>query len=698
MSAICHGEDGGVFCEHAFKLVMRRRISIVLLALLLLSVSPVSFAADIPVATDASNFVFADREDGNLILESYTGSNIADIVIPETVDGKRVAEIAQDAFRIPAYPSWDDPRRSQIRSIFIPDSVELIGDAAFAHNLGLESVRLPADLTAIPERTFQTCERLSTITWPVQLTSIGRYAFEGCIGLEDLRIPDTVSELGVGCFARCEGLLSVQLPAALSVVPRAAFFQCGSFPTIRIPDRVRTIEETAFARCTSLETIGLPVSVTDIGEYAFEYCYALKDIYYGGTEETFATIHVAQDAIPDMGIFMHYDCTEGTELVPSVQNVENGFIYAEEEDGVIVLGATDHSAATVSIPNRIAGRPVVAVGAAAFREDTALQSIRLPGTVRRIASDAFRDCERLTDIVFPSALESIGACAFLNCTMLPQIVLPASVHTVGDRAFGNCERVQVIELPDGLTTISSYTFGGCASVPSAILPNGLTTIENGAFAGCISLRWIGVPTSLTSIDEDAFAACDELKDVYYAGTQEQYRRISLSKNTLQGMQVHYGTARPIFALPEGVVLMTNSPLYVDTGTGYLCGYTLSANGLSAQTLIYQFSLSQDMTLEILNKEGQSVPASDRVATGDTLRIRKGDDTAYAATVVVGADVVGNGIMGVTQVVRMASAYRKKIQLVGPYLAAGDFDSDGVINLSDLVEEARILRLVVVQGV
>ncbi|MEE3334649.1 MAG: dockerin type I domain-containing protein, partial [Ruminococcus sp.] len=61
------------------------------------------------------------------------------------------------------------------------------------------------------------------------------------------------------------------------------------------------------------------------------------------------------------------------------------------------------------------------------------------------------------------------------------------------------------------------------------------------FDFCSSLTSIEIPDSVTSIGDGAFHNCSSLKDVYYTGTEEQWKKISMGsdKSCLTSATIHY---------------------------------------------------------------------------------------------------------------------------------------------------------------
>lgn len=193
------------------------------------------------------------------------------VTIPNMVDGKRVTEVGNHAFK----------GCVGIEKIVVSEGIEVLGNGVFINCKELKEVVLPrtlkrigtTDPTGCPkilgtmtklEGTFEYTA-LEEVVIPDSVKYIGEYAFSGCNRLRRVVLPDGLKEIKQYAFCWCKSLQEVVFPQDLRVVGMEAFEGCESLKNVVLPEGVSSIEQGAFAGCRSMESIYIPDSVNEIG-------------------------------------------------------------------------------------------------------------------------------------------------------------------------------------------------------------------------------------------------------------------------------------------------------------------------------------------------------------------------------------------------------------------------------------------------
>ena len=129
----------------------------------------------VTVNTPKSEFEIDDKG----IITKYTGA-YSEVVIPSTIDGKKVTGIKASLFT-----------RKNLKSITIPHGVTSIGVQAFEDCQNLESITIPNTVTTIENNAFYKCKSLKSITIPNSVTSIGNLAFAST-SLKSIKVEATI--------------------------------------------------------------------------------------------------------------------------------------------------------------------------------------------------------------------------------------------------------------------------------------------------------------------------------------------------------------------------------------------------------------------------------------------------------------------------------------------------------------------------
>lgn len=128
------------------------------------------------------------------------------------------------------------PREKADAQYVLPDSVQYISQYAFSDNPYLSEVILGEHVLTIGEGAFYHCTGLESVKFGESLVCIGASAFENT------------------------SIKAVDLPHRLVFIGRAAF-RATALVDVDIPDSVIAIEAETFCNCYQLRSISLPGSV-----------------------------------------------------------------------------------------------------------------------------------------------------------------------------------------------------------------------------------------------------------------------------------------------------------------------------------------------------------------------------------------------------------------------------------------------------
>ena len=170
--------------------------------------------------------------------------------------------------------------RSGLTSCVVPDGCRM-SYGVFDECRSLTYVKLPSDMTAIPDGTLAGCSSLADFEIPTGVTSIGHSAFEGT-AITSIAFPDAVSELADEVCRSCKYLKEIRLPANLKKIGRQAFSFCesierfiqadGSYEegVFTIPEGVTEIGEIPFYfRSPTIKTMSIPSTLTTVVDRSF---------------------------------------------------------------------------------------------------------------------------------------------------------------------------------------------------------------------------------------------------------------------------------------------------------------------------------------------------------------------------------------------------------------------------------------------
>ena len=378
----------------------------------------------------------------------------------------------------------------------------------------VSEVVIPEGVSEIADYCFQNCTALKSIKLPSTLKKIGNNAFYNS-GISSIEIPDSVTEIGALAFGNCSSLISAKLPATIKVIPDELFCDCGELTSIVIPEGVTEIGASAFRSCHKLSSVIIPKSLKVIGESAFRHTYKLEfpELPEGlvsiGAEafwETGNNLDRHQNIVIPLSVttiekeafrYSHHItiCAKAASMpsgwskdmlgdtdISIIWNFkeiyeQGGVTYLATNDGNVIAIECSSEVSEVIIPEG-----VTEIADNCFEHCTALESVKLPSTLKKIGNRVFADCRLLESIVIPEEVVEIGTEAFRECNKLKAVVLPSTLKTIGDAAFGWCYALETIVLPEGLEKIGKDAFFNDNNITGYfVIPTSVTEIGENAF-------------------------------------------------------------------------------------------------------------------------------------------------------------------------------------------------------------------------
>ena len=347
---------------------------------------------------------------------------------------------------------------------------------------------------------------------------------DGCLtyysgSSSSVSIPSGVTSIAGFAFDGHSEIKSIAFPQTLKSIGYASFWGCSGLTGLSLPNSLTDISSCAFADCTGLKSVTLPASVKDFSGDAFYHCTALT------------AINVAS----------------GNAVYCSV----DGVVYSKNKDTVIACPGAKKGSFTV------------------------------PDSVKAIGEGAFKGCAGITGVSVPSAVKTIGDSAFAS-SGIKSFSIPSGVTKLGYGNFEFCESLTSVKIPNTVTNIGWRVFSGCSSLTTVTIPASVTKIDGLAFLDCSGLKSIVIPKSVTSItygstNESCFTGCNALRDVYFTGTEQQWKKIALDSNGKgvlglnKNVTVHYNYT-PV------TLSVTAQPASVTVKTGATVSFTVKAKG------------------------------------------------------------------------------------------------------------------------
>ncbi len=417
-------------------------------------------------------------EDWNTLFEMAT---MGSLEVLDMTNAKIVGKSDVDWWNDDEIPEYEFSHSKTLKEVFLPNSLKVIGEEAFAECSKLALVHFPEGLDSIAPRAFYKSGLSGELSLPSRLRVIARQAFGWTKVNKVIINSNVIAGKTITQKESASGTTS-DYSSIYAVGGNSVFAYCENLSEVVVKEGCTKLE-IGFQHCSSLSTVVLPSTLLQIGHesgnngnYVFEDCSSLSDISLPDNllsigYNAFAKTSLNEVAIPDnvqyLGTYAFHKCTQLKKINMSKQ-----------------LKQIAHGC---------------------FEGCTDLVEIEIPDKVTEVDYKAFADCTSLKNVKFGNNIKTIGRNAFSGCILLQSAIMPSSLNTLRESAFEGCSNLVQVSLPDYLEEIESSTFKDSTELRDLYIGKSVLKIGSSSFYHCPKLKILDLPSSITQIDPYAFA-------------------------------------------------------------------------------------------------------------------------------------------------------------------------------------------------
>lgn len=530
-------------------------------------------------------------ENGVLNVNGYTGSDDY-MVIPDGVKA-----VKEGAFK----------GNERITGVFMPISLETIGNRAFGGAVRLSVAYISENVTEIPEMAFADTA-LESVVIPKNVVKIGDYAFSGCKKLNKIqimnRIPaalgtDVFENLPEGCeFIVPEKTLDLYKEAWASLAEKYTMVEVNPFVIdengvlkkylgiggdIVIPEGVKEIAANAFASNSVITGVEIASTVVKIGEKAFYNMVNIQKVSM-------------PDSVVEMGQYVFSGCvnlvdvgwSKGLTQIP-MGTFENCAKLKDFEIPSWVTALDHYAFFGTGFVNLVVPESVTSIGMFCWMGSEKVETLEVYGNITTEFNQAFAKFYALKWAKFYGSVQSFTGYDFAESRLCEEVIFYGDVlGSIKNWTFNKMFSLKKVEFFGHVNSIGGVSFNNCTELTDVIFHKsfgGLDTIETraGAFAGCTKLTHFSVS------EDNEYLTVDEYGVLYNKDMTEVY------------VQPHAWDYDGVYVMPDTVTYVPDLAFsgmeYLTTNFEYTLGggwtATISAN-YSYKPLLKGVKLSKNL--------------------------------------------------------------------------------------------------------
>lgn len=314
------------------------------------------------------------------------------------------------------------------------DVATLVGYADGVLNTDQEILNIPESvnyegnilyITAIADSAFRQNNYIKKVSIPNTIVSIGNSAFYYCENIESITIQrGNLKSIGNRAFTKCTAITdTLVLPASLDTIGDFAFAEWGS--PIRFTSSTPAKLGTDVFRDQQFKYSQIIIPCNTYETYVAKPSWAIYSNLFSGTNRLEEVCFIDIPETFQDETFQY----RRTSKYPA-------------EVSVLGFATTATDIHVVRPPQSISYSEkdyvVSAIAREAFSNNSIIDTLILPNTIKTIEANAFYYCTNLQCIKFNEGLETIKEKVFVNCySMKDTVDIPASVQYIGNFAFAD---------------------------------------------------------------------------------------------------------------------------------------------------------------------------------------------------------------------------------------------------------------------
>lgn len=301
----------------------------------------------------------------------------------------------------------------------------------------------------------------------------------------------------IGCDAKAIGDIIIPDTLGSCVVTAIglySFAECADITGVYVPDSVKEIGHYAFSDCTSLKTVGIGKGVETLGNNVFSNCTSLEKITVNKDNAVFTS--------DENDVLYNKEKTE--LLVFPAANTASAYTVAEKVKTI----ADGTFAGSANVKSITISDSVTTIGANAFLGSRSLESVSIGKGVTVIGSDAFEGCEKLSSI---------------------HVSADNTVYCSAEGVLYNKAKTELIKYPAGNAS-ETFKIGA-----------GIQNVRVLSFSNAKNLKAVTISKDVKTIGASAFYGCINIAEVYYEGSETEWKAIEIgtNNNAILGAKITY---------------------------------------------------------------------------------------------------------------------------------------------------------------